>query len=91
MEKSYNENGHLVIKNLSIYLQMIFVGLIIIFGIIYLFIPEILVLLELSLVAFLFISAYNNKQIYKKNVMTFVYALAGILYLISIILEVIGK
>lgn len=91
MKKSYNQNGHLVIENLSIYLQMIFVILIVIFGIMYLYIPEILILLELSLVAFLFISAYNNQKIYKKNIMTYVYSLAGILYLISILFEVIGK
>lgn len=91
MEKTINQKGKTEIKDLSIYIQMIVMSLIIIFGIMYFFIPEIVFILELLVAIFLLLSAINNYKVYKKPYMTFLYTFVAILYLISIVLDTFAR
>ena len=78
-------------KGYALFLQAIFLFFIFLFTILYFFIPEFLLLLELFVALFLYISAYNNQKIYKRKFLTIFYALVATLFLIQGMVEIFGR
>lgn len=67
-------------------IQLLFTILTIIFAVLYLFNHQMELYFELSLIADLFIMAFNNYKIYKRSKMTIIYLIVAILLLICMVI-----
>ena len=77
-------------KEISLFLQLL-ISFIIIGLVVYLFIPELIFVVEVLVSAFLLLSAYNNKKIFKRPYLTILYAISSFLFLISAIIDTFGR
>ena len=78
-------------KQISLFLQAIIISFIIICLVVYLFIPELIFVVEVLVSAFLLLSAYNNNKIFKRPYLTFLYTISSLLFLISAIMDTFGR
>ncbi|MDD3341483.1 MAG: hypothetical protein PHN72_04790 [Bacilli bacterium] len=88
MEKKITKSEkELVRKKFPVFIQFVLALTLCIMGIIYLFIPELLLVLQILGVAFLWMGAYNNYVLYKKTCFAFLYILAGIIIVYEILMK----
>lgn len=74
--------------DLNIFLQMILSVCVLIMGIFSLFEKELWIVVEGILGVLMFLLAYNNQKVYKRNFMTYGYFLFGLFIMINIFLEI---
>lgn len=74
--------------DLHIFLQMVLSVCVLIMAIFSIFEKEFWIVCESILGILMFLLAYNNQKVYKRNFMTYGYLIVGILIMISIIWEI---
>ncbi len=77
------------ISNDGLFLQALLTTIVLILGLMSILIKEMVIPMELSLSALMFVMAYNNQTSYAKEKMTGIYILAGVLILLTLLLEMI--
>ena len=76
-------------KGVSLLIQVVLIILILAFGIIQFFIPELITVLYFLLALIMFVMAYNNVKFFHKKYLTYVYIIVGIFVLVTTVLELL--
>lgn len=76
-------------KGVSLLIQVILVVLVLVFGVIQFFIPELITVLYFLLALTMFVMAYNNVKFFHKKYLTYIYIIVGIFVLVTTILELL--
>lgn len=74
-------------KEVGLLVQVVLIELLLIFAVINLITDVFMPAFYAILTMIMFVMAYNNKKIYKKKNMTFIYTVVGIFVLISTLME----
>ena len=89
MKNQDEEKRKSLYTDLGIFLQMVLSVCTLIMGIFSLFEKELFLVCEIILVFLLFLLAYNNQKVYKRNFMTYGYAFVGFLLFMAVIWEIL--
>lgn len=81
MEKVKNKGKN----NIALWLQAVIGAFLVLIAIMYLWIPELIVLMQGLAVAFLWIGSYNSYKLYNKKFVVVLYVLAGSIILYDLV------
>lgn len=74
-------------NGLSLFIQAILMGALLIFYIVSFFLPDLRIMLQYLMSAILIIMSYNNVHFYKRKYVTFLYLIVGVGLLITTIIN----
>jgi len=88
--KTPRKNQNELLKKITVFMQAVLAIILLIVAIMYIFIPEFLIVLQGIIVVFLVVGAYNSYKFYEKKMMSYLYILASIMVFSSLILGIIN-